>query len=265
MRNTMFASLHNSFAAALLDPDRPVPSGLTLHGATVPAKRFAVYRNNVVVSLVNALRTRFQAVERIVGGEFFAGMARIYATTHPPRSKLLVRYGDEFAAFIERFPPAADLRYLPDVARLEAARTRAYHAADAAPLDVGRLAQLPSPSLPSLRLMLHPSVEVVRSRHPIVTIRAMNAGELPLGPIDEDAAEDALVVRPAFVVQVQSLPPGGAAFLLAIERGATLGEAAGAAAADDSRFDLSFILAGLLACGALAGLASDKAEKGFVT
>jgi hypothetical protein len=261
----MFASLQNSFAAALLDSDRSVPSGLTSHTARVPAKRFAVYRNNVVVSLVNALRTRFPAVERIVGEEFFAGMARIYATTRPPRSRLLVRYGDDFADFIERFPPAAELGYLPDVARLEAARTRAHHAADAKPLAAARLAVLRQASLPSLRLMLHPSVEVVRSRHPIVTIWAMNAGERPLGPIDEDAAEDALVARPAFTVQVRSLPPGGAVFLLAIASGATLGEAAEAAAAEDSRFELSPNLAGLLACGALAGLAPDNVQKGSVS
>ena len=134
MRKTMFAPLQNAFAAALLDPDQPVPSGLISHSATAPVKRFAVYRNNVVASLVKALRARFPAVERIVGEEFFAGMARIYVTTHPPRSRLLVQYGDDFADFVEQFPPAAELRYLPDVARLETARTRAHHAADAAPL-----------------------------------------------------------------------------------------------------------------------------------
>jgi len=259
----MFAPLQNSFAAALLDSDRPVPKGLTSHAASVPTKRFAVYRNNVVVSLIDALRRRFPAVERIVGEEFFAGMARVYATAHPPRSKLLVEYGDDFSDFIERFSPAADLCYLPDVARLEAARTRAHHAADAEPLAAGRVAALHEASLPSLRLVLHPSAEVVRSRHPIVTVWAMNAGEMPLGPIAEDAAEDALVVRPCFTVQVRALPPGGAAFVLAIARGATLCEAAEAAAADDGRFDLSSNLAGLLGGGALAGIAPDNTKKGF--
>jgi len=188
-------------------------------------------------------------------------MARVYATAHPPRCKLLARYGDDFPDFIERFPPASELRYLPDVARLEAARTRAHHAADAEPLAADRVAALHDASLPSLRLVLHPSAEVVRSRHPIVTVWAMNAGEMPLGPIAEDAAEDALVVRPCFTVQVRALPPGGAAFVLAIARGATLCEAAEAAAADDGRFDLSSNLAGLLGGGALAGIAPDNTKR----
>jgi hypothetical protein len=250
----MFATLQESFAAALVDCGRPVPAGVCSHTADVPTKRFAVYRNNVVVGLVNALRARFPVVQKIVGAEFFGAMARVFATAHPPRSKLLMRYGDDFADFIARFPPAAELRYLPDVARLEAARTRAYHAADAVPLAPARLAALNPASLFSLRLTLHPSVEVVRSPHPIVTIWAMNSGEMPLAPIAEDAGEDALVGRPLLAVELRRLPPGGAALVLAIAAGATLGEGAEAAAADDARFDLSANLAGLLASGALAGL-----------
>ena len=63
----------------------------------------------------------------------------VFVREQPPRSPLLAIYGDEFADFIAAFEPARELPYLADVARLEAARTRAYHAADATPLDAGRL------------------------------------------------------------------------------------------------------------------------------
>ena len=63
----MFAEVQGSFAGALLDAGRPVPSGVLSHNATTPAKRFAVYRNNVVVGLVGAVKSRFPVVERIVG------------------------------------------------------------------------------------------------------------------------------------------------------------------------------------------------------
>ena len=52
----MFAAIQAEFAAALLDPDRPVPEAVTAHTARRPLRRFAVYRNNVVAGLVNALR-----------------------------------------------------------------------------------------------------------------------------------------------------------------------------------------------------------------
>lgn len=247
----MLAALQDEFALALLDAERPVPDGVTSHTAHAPQRRFAVYRNNVVVSLVNALRTHFPATERIVGAEFFAAMARMFVTAHPPRSPMLMHYGDEFADFLETFEPVRELSYLPDLARLEAARTRAYHAADAVPLDARRLQSLSPETLWIARAMLHPSLEVVRSRHPIVTIWGMNSGELALGPVDMDVAEDALVARPALAVQVWSLPAGGSTLLAALAAGANFGAAVAQAEREAGIFDLAAVLAVLIGAGVL--------------
>jgi hypothetical protein len=247
----MLAALQTEFAQALLDPDRAVPAELTSHTARHPQKRFAVYRNNVVAGLVNALRAKFPAAERIVGAEFFAAMARIFVTAHPPRSKILHTYGDDFGDFIAAFEPAAGLPYLADIARLEAARTRAYHAADAQPLAPAAFSGIDPQAAGTLRLTLHPSLQVLRSHHPVVTIWAMNAGAMDVGPVDEDATEDALVLRPALDVTVRALPPGGATFLLALSERATLAQAAECASANDAGFDLTAGLAGLIGSGAV--------------
>jgi len=257
----MLAAIQNEFAAALLDADRPVPHPVRSHTARAPAKRFAVYRNNVVVGLVNALRARFPATAKIVGEEFFTAMARVFVTAHPPRSPLLMHYGDDLPHFITAFAPAAELRYLPDVARLEAARTRAYHAADADAVDPAPLRGRDPQALWGARAILHPSAQILRSPHPIVTVWAMNAGEVELGPIDEDDAEDALVMRPQLDVVVRKLPPGGAAFLQALAAGPALGESAEIAAAADQRFDLAANLAGLIGSGVLVGLSLSEADR----
>jgi Putative DNA-binding domain len=245
----MLASFEASFANALLNADQPLPRGITAHNATVPARRFAVYRNNVVTGLVKALRSRFPAVEKIVGEEFFAAMARVFVMAQPPRSPLLATYGDGFPAFIAAFEPARELPYLADVAQLEAARTRAYHAPDATPAGADHFAALDSQAVGGIRIDMHPSTEIVRSRHPIVTIWAMNSGEQQLAPIENWRGEDALVARPYLDVQIRTLPPGGAAFLLALAAGRSLGEAAEAAVADDPDFDLTSNIAGLIGSG----------------
>ena len=247
------------FAAALLDAERPVPMGLTTQDGRPRGKRFAVYRNNVVSGLVRALKTRFPAVERLVGEEFFAAMARLFVTQHPPRSPLLMCYGDDLPDFIQDFPPAAELPYLGDVARIEAARTRAYHAADARPINPARLATIAPMALMRMRVTLHPSAEVVRSAHPAVTIWAMNAGVLEPGPIDNWRPQDALVLRPELEVEVRELPPGGAAFLAALARSETLAAAAEAGAADHEGFDLVANLAGLIGSGLVTNLSFEPA------
>jgi hypothetical protein len=245
----MIAPFEASFADALLNADQPIPSGITAHNAAVPTRRFAVYRNNVVVGLGKALKSRFPVVEKIVGEEFFAAMARVFVLEQPPRSPLLATYGDEFAAFIAAFEPARELPYLADVARLEAARTRSYHAADAAPIDARQLATLDTCDVGSIRIGMHPSIEIVRSPYPIVAIWAMNSGEQELAPIQNWRSEDALIARPYLEVEVRALPPGGAAFLLALAGGRILSDAAEAALADDPNFDLTGNIAGLIGSG----------------
>jgi hypothetical protein len=254
----MPTSFQTSFAEALLDADRAIPHDVIAHNAASPARRFGVYRNNVVSSLVKALEHRFPVVEKIVGEEFFAAIAWVFVTEHPPRSPLLAAYGDDFPAFVATFEPARELPYLADVARLETARTRAYHAADATPVGANQFATLDGKVAGDLRINMHPSAEILRSPFPIVTIWAMNSGEHALAPIEDWRGEDALVARPHLDVQVRTLPPGGATFLLALAAGRPLGEAAEAALADDPDFDLTRNLAGLIGSGLVREIINPK-------
>jgi len=257
----MWSAAQSEFADALLDAERSVPPMLTSHTTRTPTRRFAVYRNNVVFSLIGALRTRFPVVERIVGVECFAAMARHFIAAHPPQSPVLMFYGDDFPDFIAACLP--ELPYLPDVARLEAARTHAYHAADAEPIEPASLRALDPDDLASALVALQPSLRIVRSRHPIVTIWAMNSGETELRPLADEEPEDALVVRPRDAVSVIKLPPGGAAFLEALEAGTTLATAAMLAMQQDANFDLAANLAGLIASGAMVAVLAGHSQGRF--
>ena len=246
--------LQKSIALALLDRTRSVPAGIRAPTGKEVARRFGVYRNNVFVSLVEALATRFPVCVELVGDDFFRAMARIYAELSPPRSPLLMVYGNDFGDFIDTFPPARSVPYLGDVARLEAARTGAYHAADAEPLGVDALAALNSCAWELTRVRLHPSVRVVRSRFAIVTIWEAHSGPRRHGLIDGSTAEDALVLRPETEVNVRRLEPGGAAFVERLLSGASFGEAARNAGSEDPGFDLVKSLAGLITGRMIVGL-----------
>ena len=248
------ASFQKAFAEALNDWASPVPKGLAAWNGPAPERRFQVYRNNVLAGLTGALASRFPVGETIVGEDFFRAMAQAYIAAHPPRSPLLLAYGDDFPDFVAGFGPAAELAYLPDVLRIEVARGRAYHAADAVPLAPDHLATLAPDTLADLRVNAHPATSVIRSSHPIVTIWSMNSGAIPMAPLDDWRAEDALIVRPHMLVQVYSLPPGGAAFIGALMEGATLSGAAEAGAESDAAFDLTTNLAGMIQTGAFTTL-----------
>ena len=93
---------------------------------------------------------------------------------------------------------------------------------DAEPIDPAQLNTLDQSALADLRIVPHPSAQIVRSRYPIVTIWAMNSGGKRIEPIEHWRGEDALVVRPRLDVEVRLLPPGGATFLSALFTGRTL-------------------------------------------
>lgn len=98
-------------------------------------------------------------------------------------------------------------------------------------------------------MKFHPSFALIPSAYPIVTIWAMNAGEVPLAPIIDWSPHDALVVRPRLNVLTRRLPPGGARFLEALAMGETLMGAGEAALGDVPEFDLAANLAGMVESG----------------
>jgi hypothetical protein len=248
------AERQRCFAAALLDPALPLPPGLVDSDGEPSGRRFAVYRNNVVVGLIEALKAAFPTVYRIVGAEFFRAMAHAYVVAEPPSSPILLDYGAGFPEFVGRFEPAATLPYLRDVARIERAWTEAYHAPEATPLDPEVFAKIGRDELPEIRLLLHPSVRLVRSQLPALTIWRMNVDDGVPAPVDLAAGgEDVLVVRPMADVEVRSLPEGGADFIEALARGMSLLAATKAALTEDRRFDLSANLMGLLQSGGVIG------------
>ncbi len=256
------AERQRGFAAAVLDAQAEIPPGLVGPDGAPSARRFAVYRNNVLAGLSESLKLTFPAVCRIVGDAFFLAMARAYVSADPPRSPMLLAYGAGFPVFVERFPPAAGLPYLADIARIENAWKEAFHAAEAAPLPPAALAALPQDRLADVRFRVHPSLRVASSRYPALTIWRMNVEGGEPGPVDLAAGgEDSLIVRPLANVQVRLVPPGGVAFVRRLAEGAPLGEAANAALAVAEDFDLSANLAGLISAGAFSGYGLDAASE----
>src|SRR5271163_5216968 len=92
-----------AFATALLDPQSETPTVVTGPNQKAAVKRYNVYRNNVTVSLIDALAAIFPATQRITGAEFFRAMARFYVRATPPQSPLLFEYGRDFPDFIDRY------------------------------------------------------------------------------------------------------------------------------------------------------------------
>ncbi|ROT98555.1 DNA-binding domain-containing protein [Histidinibacterium lentulum] len=234
------------FVAALLAPETAVPPGLTGPDGSPAGKRFDIYRNNVAVSLTEALETGFPVLRKLVGEAFFAALAGVFLRRHLPSSPILARYGQEMPAFLAEFPPVAHLPYLPDVARLELALRAAYHAGDASPLDPAALGALAPEALDRALLIFSPAVQLVRSIHPVHAIWAANSD--PAAPRPRPGAQAALVTRPGFDPLADPLGPNDGELVAGLMEGKPLGLAAEAGG------DLARVLSLLLSRNAITEL-----------
>ena len=187
------ASSQSDFVAALLDPAATVPAGVTTMRGSPDAARFDVYRNNVMVSLITALEQKFPVSRKLVGDEFFKEMARGFIRQERPSSPLIFQYGDGFPEFIDGLEAARSVPYLGDVARLEVMWTRAYHAADATPLDIATIAGTDPEVLVGSGVVALPSASLLRSDWPVGSIWEAHqhdpvASGCPLGRRDDPRA-----------------------------------------------------------------------------
>lgn len=243
------------FRAALLDGTKPVPTGLSDGRAHPAGRRFDVYRNNVAVSLTEALHSAFPTIAKLLGAQNMDGLAGLYLRAHPPATPLMMFYGESFPEFLAGFEQLAHLGYLPDVARLDLAMRHAYHAADAPPVDPTRLGQIAAEALAETRITLAPAVQLLRSAWPLYDIWRFNTE--PGAPKPRHEAQDVLVTRPEFDPRPVLLPPGGAALVARLQSGDGLGAALDAALADSPETDPGALIGLLLDTGAIADILTE--------
>ena len=248
------------FSEALLDPDSALPDGIVGPDGKPAPKRFNVYRNNVVVSLCEALGKTYPAIKALLGEDYFNALARAFVSRHPPQSPVLIWYGATFPEFVDTFPPLEAYPYLADVARAEWAWLQAYHAADAAPMDPSELGALPPEDVGEARFLRHPAAWVISTAWPVWDLLRVNRFE-QAAEIDLGTAQPVLVSRPELEVELTLLRPGADVFLQNLFHGQSLGAAAMAAQEDCPEFSLSDSLSDCLSNGAFQGLATAETDQ----
>jgi hypothetical protein len=175
---------------------------------------------------VGRLAALYPVTCRLAGDESFHGAASGFIFTELPRTPSRVETGETFPRFLRSLGPTAAIEYLADIAELEWARAKARRAAYAKPIAVHNVAA--AGNLDTQRVRLHPSVSLIASRFPILTIWEANQADGESDMIPQWAAEAVLVARPQRTIEMTRLPAGGHAFLRTLLGGGTIADALGA-------------------------------------
>jgi len=204
--------------------------------------------------LIEILAVRYPVIRRLVGELSFRIVARRFILSEPPSIPIAPNCGDNFPRFLRGQSDAASFEYVADIAELEMVWRKARRAADVRPLAAETLLPLRAEWLNGLCVTLHPSVGLVQSRFPIVTIWEASQIDGENGMIDRWRAEAALVARPFLKVEVRRLPPGGYTFLRALSEGQTVAMAVRAATAATCKFEMASNLSLLIDANVIVGI-----------
>jgi hypothetical protein len=201
---------------------------LTTRAGVSLEEAFAIYRNNVLSSLVRALQARFPVTQTLLGEDAFRLLARDYALAFPPDNPVMGWYGRRFPDFLAQVPDMVEYPYLPAMAAFENARIDSATARDAPCLTLEDLAQIPSERLETLVLRGHPAAQRVASDYPILTLWEAHQVPLEEGHASGvfSGAEAILITRPSLSVCHTRLDANTNLFLEATCRGESLALAA---------------------------------------
>lgn len=249
----------DAFEAALGGDAAALDPWLALPAAQDDARARAglsVYRNTGAKARADALAAHYPTVERLVGAEWFRDAALIFAAEQPPAGPVMDAFGAGFPDWLERFPPAAALSYLPPVARLDAAWSSAHRAADAPVVVASDLTGVAPAAVFAARVRLHPSVRLFWFDWTVPSVWLANRPDAEPGQtvVWDETPEGLMILRPGMAVTSLRLTRAEWAFLDACGQGRPLGQAATAALRVDPATALPTLFAGLLGSGVFTAI-----------
>jgi hypothetical protein len=219
-------SIQAQFRAASHRGTAPALAAIVVGGGIAPAQRLRIHHNHLRATLTDALAATFPTVEKLVGRDFFAALARDFIAVEPPKAPCLFEYGAELPAFIAAHRACRALPYLADVARFDWLINVAYHAPDRPPLAPDRIGAIAPESYGTVVLAPHPATGLLVSPYPLLDIWhvARTGDDAP--EVDLDAGGVRLLIhRSGLDVAWRMLNAAEHAFLAALVAGRPLGEA----------------------------------------
>ncbi|MDF1655857.1 MAG: DNA-binding domain-containing protein [Coxiellaceae bacterium] len=166
------AKLQHDFLAAFNQQDESLfTSHIDSKTELTAQQRFEIYTGSITEGIATSLRETYQITEKIVGDEFFTGMAYSYIKQTPSNQSDIASYGASFADFVEQFPPAQQLPYLADICRLCWAYDRLLPQLPDDNFDIQSFSALPEAQQAQVKFQLKANALLLSSPYPLLKIR----------------------------------------------------------------------------------------------
>ena len=203
----------------------PLDSWIRVPAGADPAARVAVYTEGYPARVTEALRESYPALANILGDGSLAGLSERYRRVLRGEPTNLNDVGADLPDFLRGDRLTERLAFLPELAALEWAVTRSFHAAACAPFDPVDCKSWSIEDWQRARIRFQPGLALLRSRWPLRALHATRNQDRDEIDVDlEQGGECVLVFRRGFEVAVEAVPPREADAIEAFRADSTLAE-----------------------------------------
>lgn len=130
-------------------------------------ERVDVYRRGYSARLIGALEVDFPGLAHALGAAEFDDLCAAYVDAHPSRNPNLNAFSEHMVEFLDGRHDLEHREFARDLARLESAMLRAFHAEAADTLDPDAFSKMTPTQWGSLVIRTDPSLSLVESRYPV--------------------------------------------------------------------------------------------------
>ena len=194
--------------AALLEAAEPAADGGLLRATGKRAARLDVYHHAYRARLIEALRSNYPVLHRVLGDEAFRELALDYLAEHSSRRASIRWFGHQLPAWMASHDHALPHPALAGLATMEWALGLSFDAGDAAPVTFDELAAVPAEDWPDARFIAHPSARLLALQWAVEPIwRALSDDEEAASAEPQAHAHTLLVWRQGLDTRWRSLEP----------------------------------------------------------
>lgn len=224
-------------------------------GRATPARRFAIYRNNMFLSLTAHLRAVFPITAQLGDERFFSYAAHQFILREPPREPRLIAYGGTFPRFLLAFPACRHAPILARMAALEWAIHKSLTSTQLPYLEPQDIAEATG----EMALELQPGLNFVLSHWPLLGLWAHEAERQR--PVARKTSRLAVA---RYDDDIRFFDLGRASFIFwrSLAKGRSIETAAARALARDPEFSLADEILFLLRNRLVTGLVPAGPDKG---
>ncbi len=150
---------------------RGAEAHLTGNDRLLPVEQLDIYRQQFWLRHTSSLVEDFPGLGGILGQRAWEELVEDYLSQVPPQSWTLRDLGSGLPEFVAVRSETPHQRLCVDMAHLEWLYVEAFDAAEAPPLDATKLASIDEAAWPKARIVLHPSLRLLRTEYPVAALR----------------------------------------------------------------------------------------------